>query len=128
MTCGSQYAPQLRARGFRMTSQRLAILHVLCHAGTHLSPSEVYKQAKQDLPGLTEPTVYRTLEFLAENGLARPAPKQGTVTSHMRLPGMIIIILFAVCVGVRWKWNTPTWKPFTKNWNQRPGICVLIVI
>jgi Fe2+ or Zn2+ uptake regulation protein len=73
MTCGSQYAPQLRARGFRMTSQRLAILHVLCHARTHLSPSEIYKQAKQELPGLTEPTVYRTLEFLAENGLARPA-------------------------------------------------------
>ncbi len=71
MTCGSQYAPQLRARGFRMTSQRLAILHVLCHAQTHLSPSEVYKQAKRDLPGLTEPTVYRTLEFLAENGFVR---------------------------------------------------------
>jgi Fe2+ or Zn2+ uptake regulation protein len=73
MTCGSQYAPQLRARGFRMTSQRLVILHVLCHARTHLSPSEVYKQAKQDLPSLTEPTVYRTLEFLAENELAHPA-------------------------------------------------------
>ena len=55
-----------------MTSQRLAILHTLRHAGTHLSPREVYRQAKQDLPTLTEPTVYRTLEFLAENGLARP--------------------------------------------------------
>ena len=56
-----------------MTSQRLAILHALRHAGTHLSPREVYRQAKQELPGLTEPTVYRTLEFLAENGLARPS-------------------------------------------------------
>lgn len=72
MTCSSDYAPQLRSRGFRMTRQRLAILHVLHHAGTHLSPTEVYQQAKQDLPGLTEPTVYRTLEFLAQNGLARP--------------------------------------------------------
>jgi Fe2+ or Zn2+ uptake regulation protein len=71
MTCASEYAAQLRARGFRMTSQRLAILHTLRHAGTHLSPREVYKQTKQELPGLTEPTVYRTLEFLAENGLAR---------------------------------------------------------
>jgi len=71
MSCASEYAPQLRARGFRMTPQRLAILHVLRHAGTHLSPREVYKQAKQDLPSLTEPTVYRTLEFLAESGLAR---------------------------------------------------------
>ena len=73
MSCASEYAPQLRARGYRMTPQRLAILHVLHHAETHLSPSEVYRQAKQELPGLTEPTVYRTLEFLAENGLARAA-------------------------------------------------------
>src|SRR5215208_3869862 len=73
MTCASEYAPQLRARGYRMTPQRLAILHVLRHAGTHLSPGEVYKQAKREFPGLTEPTVYRTLEFLSQNGLARPA-------------------------------------------------------
>jgi len=81
MTCASEYAAQLRARGFRMTSQRLAILHTLRHAGTHLSPREVYRQAKQELPGLTEPTVYRTLEFLAENGLARPSQ---TGNGHLR--------------------------------------------
>ncbi|HLO30234.1 MAG TPA: Fur family transcriptional regulator [Anaerolineales bacterium] len=81
MSCASEYVPQLRARGFRMTSQRLAILHVLRHAGTHLSPREVYEQAKRDLPRLTEPTVYRTLEFLAENGLARPAY---THSHHLR--------------------------------------------
>jgi Fe2+ or Zn2+ uptake regulation protein len=56
-----------------MTPQRLAILHVLHHAGTHLSPTEVYATAKKEFPRLTEPTVYRTLEFLAANGLARPA-------------------------------------------------------
>ena len=81
MSCASEYAPQLRARGFRMTSQRMAILHVLRHAGTHLSPSEVYKKAKKDLPGLTESTVYRALEFLAKNGLARPAH---TGNGHLR--------------------------------------------
>ena len=69
MTCASVYTPQLRARGFRMTPQRLAILHVLHHAGTHLTPGEVYSKARHEMPGLTEPTVYRTLDFLAENGL-----------------------------------------------------------
>jgi len=64
-----------------MTSQRLAILHVLRHAGTHLSPQEVYQQARRDLPGLTEPTVYRTLDFLAQNGFARPAQ---TGNGHLR--------------------------------------------
>jgi Fur family ferric uptake transcriptional regulator len=75
MTCASEYASQLRARGFRMTSQRLAILHVLRQAGTHLSPREVYLRARQDLPTLTEPTVYRTLEFLARTGLVRAAQR-----------------------------------------------------
>jgi Fe2+ or Zn2+ uptake regulation protein len=81
MSCSSEYTPLLRARGFRMTSQRMAILHTLRHAGTHLSPREVYRQAKQDLPGLTEPTVYRALEFLAQNGLVRQAQ---TGNGHLR--------------------------------------------
>lgn len=71
MTCSSAYAPQLRALGYRMTPQRMVILHILCHAGTHLTPNDVFRQAAQDMPGITEPTVYRTLEFLAENGLVR---------------------------------------------------------
>lgn len=73
MSCTDEYIPQLRARGYRMTPQRLAILHVLHHTGAHLSPVEVHQQASRKLPSLTETTVYRTLEFLAKNGLARPA-------------------------------------------------------
>ena len=61
MSCASEYAPQ-----------RMAILHVLRHSGRHLSPREVFQKAKKEYPTLTEPTVYRTLEFLARNGLARP--------------------------------------------------------
>jgi Fur family peroxide stress response transcriptional regulator len=49
----------------------MAILHVLRQEGTHLSPADVYKKASKDFPGLTEPTVYRTLEFLADNGVIR---------------------------------------------------------
>jgi Fur family transcriptional regulator, peroxide stress response regulator len=70
MTCGSEYAAGLRARGFRMTPQRMAILHVLHHSGAHLSPTEIYSKARRDTPSLTEPTVYRTLEFLERTGLA----------------------------------------------------------
>ena len=73
MSCTTDYSSQLRARGFRMTPQRIAILHVLHHAGTHLSPAEIYKRARRELPGITEPTVYRTLEFLTANGLVRPS-------------------------------------------------------
>lgn len=72
MSCANEYALQLRARGYRMTPQRLAILHILHHSGGHLSPVEVFEQAQNELPSLTETTVYRTLEFLEENGLVRP--------------------------------------------------------
>ena len=71
MTFVVDYASQLRSRGHRITSQRMAILHVLDHSARHLSPSEIYEQALDELPDLTEPTVYRTLEFLAENGLSQ---------------------------------------------------------
>lgn len=72
MSCGSEYAPQLRSLGFRVTAQRMAVLHVLRHASARLSPAEVYQRARETLPRLTETTVYRTLDFLAQNGLAWP--------------------------------------------------------
>jgi Fe2+ or Zn2+ uptake regulation protein len=56
-----------------MTPQRMAVLHVLRHAGTHLTPSDVYRLARQEFPRITEPTVYRTLDFLVKNGLVHPA-------------------------------------------------------
>jgi Fe2+ or Zn2+ uptake regulation protein len=59
----------LREQGFRLTPQRLAILDLLRNTHGHLTPIEVYQKASQDIPGLTEATVYRTLNFLAEQGL-----------------------------------------------------------
>ncbi len=73
MTCGTYLTEQLHQHGFRMTPQRMAILHTLRHAGGHLSPTEVYERARRDQPGLTETTVYRTLEFLADKGFALAA-------------------------------------------------------
>jgi Fur family transcriptional regulator, ferric uptake regulator len=73
MSCGSYLTNQFHERGFRMTPQRMAILHTLRHAGGHLSPTEVYERTRRVQPGLTETTVYRTLEFLAENGFALAA-------------------------------------------------------
>ncbi len=72
MSCGLEYAHRLRSRGYRVTAQRLAVLHVLRHSRVRLSPAEIYERARVTLPGLTETTVYRTLDFLAENGLAWP--------------------------------------------------------
>ncbi len=73
MSCSTEFVPRLHALGFRVTPQRLAILHVLLESRSHLSPSQVYERARQGVRGLTQPTVYRTLEFLSKNGLAQSA-------------------------------------------------------
>jgi Fur family transcriptional regulator, ferric uptake regulator len=73
MSCAEHLSTPLRKQGFRLTSQRMTILHVLNQDGGHLTPSQVYIRARQSLPGITEPTVYRTLEFLADNHLAMAA-------------------------------------------------------
>lgn len=73
MTCGSYLIDRLHQRGFRMTPQRMAILHTLRHSGGHRSPIEVYNLTRRVQSGLTEATVYRTLEFLADNGFALAA-------------------------------------------------------
>jgi len=62
-------AVHLRSRGFRLTPQRLAILSVLTEAANHLTPLEVYHRVQENIPGITEATVYRTLNFLTEQGL-----------------------------------------------------------
>jgi len=64
---------QLRARGFRLTPQRLAILRVLNQVGRHHTPKEVYSLVVNEIPGITEATVYRTLSFLSAQGLALEA-------------------------------------------------------
>lgn len=61
---------QLRRRGFRLTPQRLAILEVVDASHGHLSAAEIYERASLKVPGLTEATIYRTLDFLVEQGLA----------------------------------------------------------
>ncbi len=73
MSCEVDFSKKLSERGFRITPQRQEILHILLHAGKHLTPAEIFEEAHQKLPNLTEPTVYRTLEFLAEIGLAQEA-------------------------------------------------------
>jgi Fe2+ or Zn2+ uptake regulation protein len=63
----------LRAQGFRLTPQRLGILNILHQSGEHLTPTEIYQKAQKALPGLTEATVYRTLNFLTEQELVLAA-------------------------------------------------------
>jgi len=64
---------RLRRHGYRLTPQRLVVLRVLDESHGHLSAGEIYQLAAARLPGLTEATVYRTLDFLVSQGLALAA-------------------------------------------------------
>jgi len=59
----------LREQGYRLTPQRLAVLEVLKTSPGHLTPAEIYQQVAPMIPGMTEATVYRTLNFLAGQNL-----------------------------------------------------------
>jgi Fe2+ or Zn2+ uptake regulation protein len=61
----------LRARGQRVTSQRLLILRELRRRNRHATAEEIHRAVQDQLPGTSTPTVYATLDLLVDLGLAR---------------------------------------------------------
>src|SRR5437763_2898966 len=72
-------AEVLRARGQRVTSQRLVIHRLLAEMDRHVTADEILRRAGERLPGMSLPTVYATLDLLAELGLARRVSVGGPV-------------------------------------------------
>jgi Fur family transcriptional regulator, stress-responsive regulator len=70
----------LRARGMRVTSQRLLIERALRDNGGHLTAEQVHDLVEPVLPGVTQQTVYSTLALLAELGVARRVSAPGAST------------------------------------------------
>ena len=67
----SDMTQALREAGYRLTRPRLAVLQVLRENEEGLDPQEVHRLGKALCPSLGLVTVYRTLDLLAELGLAR---------------------------------------------------------
>jgi Fur family ferric uptake transcriptional regulator len=63
------YQRLIRQRGFRVTPQRQMILEAVRSGKGHSSPEQVYNRVVKKAPALNRATVYRTLEFLAEQHL-----------------------------------------------------------
>ena len=68
MESNNDLTEAIRSRGFRMTDQRREIIRILS-GREHLTPSEIHQQLVAGGFQYTEPTVYRTLNFLCEQGL-----------------------------------------------------------
>ena len=56
----------LSKKGYKLTSQRKAVLDVVAGSSGHFTPAEVHRQVVEDHPGIGLVTVYRTLQTLAE--------------------------------------------------------------
>jgi Fur family ferric uptake transcriptional regulator len=60
---------RMRAKGLRMTSQRLILADLLESADEHLDAEKVYQLARRKDPKIHRATVYRTLNTLKKLGL-----------------------------------------------------------
>lgn len=70
---------ELRARGIPVTEQRVQIIRALAEEPDYLSADQLLKS----VPGAHRATVYRTLELLAEVGLAQTKPEGNAAAYHL---------------------------------------------
>jgi len=53
------------------TKQRRVILNTITNTAPHMTAEEIYNLAKKKLPSISEGTVYRNLNILADEGIVR---------------------------------------------------------
>ena len=58
----------MKAKGLRITPQRLAIVKILAHSENHPSVETIYQQVKVDFPTTSLATIYKTVTLLKEMG------------------------------------------------------------
>ena len=61
----------LHSRGQRVTSQRVVVLRELRRRRQHATAEEIHRAVHEELPGISVPTIYATLDLFVELGLAR---------------------------------------------------------
>ncbi len=59
-----QMTEQVKALGFRMTPQRLAVLKVLAESTEHPSVDEIYDKVRRKFPMTSLATIYKTVTML----------------------------------------------------------------
>ena len=59
----------LRKKGYKATTQRIAICRFVLHSREHPSAQRIYDEVKKVHPTVSLATVYKTLQILREQGL-----------------------------------------------------------
>ncbi|MFH1651816.1 MAG: Fur family transcriptional regulator [Chloroflexota bacterium] len=77
----------LRRRGYKLTTQRQAVIRVMALSNAPLTPAELYTRVCRKHPGIGLVSVYRTLEILLTLGLVCEVRGDGKVRGYlMRRP------------------------------------------
>ncbi|KPJ52193.1 MAG: Fur family transcriptional regulator [Dehalococcoidia bacterium DG_18] len=76
-------AATLKRHGYKLTTQRRAVLDVLVHSQGRLTPAAVYEMVHQEHPSIGLVTIYRTLEILAKIGLICEVHARGNGRSYI---------------------------------------------
>lgn len=82
----AELSATLRARGQRVTSQRLVIHSVLRELDRHVTAEDVLHAVSERLPGVSAPTIYATLELFGELGIVRRLARAGGPTLYEPRP------------------------------------------
>ncbi len=72
-----QMSDAIRARGGRVTPQRRLILEHVQRQDGHFTADQLLASAAGEMPGISGPTVYATLDLLEELGLVHRVPGLG---------------------------------------------------
>ena len=78
-TNDAELSAALRARGQRVTSQRLILHRTLRELDRHATAEVLLRAAEGRLPNLSLPTVYATLELFEELGVVRRLATGGAI-------------------------------------------------
>jgi Fe2+ or Zn2+ uptake regulation protein len=75
----------LRARGMRVTPQRVVLHRALRELDRHVTADELLDSVADRLPNVSLPTIYATLELLEELGMVRRVQRAGTTLFDPRI-------------------------------------------
>jgi Fur family transcriptional regulator, peroxide stress response regulator len=93
----SDFEKLCRSRGIRVTPQRLAVYRALSEDLAHPTAESVYKRVSKQLPGLSQATIYRALQFLESESLIRRVSSPGAIGRYDANVGPHQHLLCRVC-------------------------------
>jgi len=65
-----EIALKLSRYGLKVTPQRVAVLSALIKLSHHPTAEDIFREVVQSIPGLSQATVYNTLDVLVQRGIA----------------------------------------------------------